>query len=177
MAENLARDQQYQYRATASLVLEQDRSGAPDRNKEPSGEPVSLWGIYDPRKMGDRAERAHPTDELDRFNKKAQKKADLERSSSTTKAQKTKNKISAKERITTGFGVNSVLDAVDDFEGLTYRPRTRETKDAYTLILHFCSIELGDQVGFSTTTIIIIIIMIVYIIIIIMIVYIIIIRY
>jgi len=42
-----------------------------------------------------------------------------------------------------GFG--SVLAATEDFEGLTYRPTTKETRVVYELVLAFVHQFLGDQ--------------------------------
>ena len=42
-----------------------------------------------------------------------------------------------------GFG--SVLAATEDFEGLTYRPTTKETRTIYELVLSFVHQFLGDQ--------------------------------
>ena len=43
-----------------------------------------------------------------------------------------------------GYGYTNVLDATMDLEGETYRPRTKETKQTYELILAFLNQLLGD---------------------------------
>jgi pre-mRNA-splicing helicase BRR2 len=43
-----------------------------------------------------------------------------------------------------GYGYSNVLAATDDLEGEMYRPRTKETKATYELILSFLSSILGD---------------------------------
>lgn len=43
-----------------------------------------------------------------------------------------------------GYGYSSVLAATDDLEGEMYRPRTKETRATYELILSFLSAILGD---------------------------------
>lgn len=118
---------QYQYRNMASLVLKADRSSIPNRQQEPTGEPETLWGRYDPKTMGDRVQREQPTQELDRMKEAKQRSQGKQ--------------IKARDRV----GATSVLDAVNEFEGLMYRPRTRESKDTYALILNFLSLALGDQ--------------------------------
>ncbi|KAJ3086392.1 DEIH-box ATPase, partial [Quaeritorhiza haematococci] len=42
-----------------------------------------------------------------------------------------------------GYGRN-ILEATEDFEGLTYRPRTKETRQTYELIMSFVHQSLGD---------------------------------
>jgi pre-mRNA-splicing helicase BRR2 len=42
------------------------------------------------------------------------------------------------------YGFSSVLAATEDFEGLNYRPRTKETRAVYELILAFVHEFLGD---------------------------------
>ncbi|RKO87988.1 Sec63 Brl domain-containing protein, partial [Blyttiomyces helicus] len=49
-----------------------------------------------------------------------------------------------KDIIARGYGYNNILAATDDFEGETYRPRTKETRQTYELILSFLNQDLGD---------------------------------
>jgi pre-mRNA-splicing helicase BRR2 len=44
-----------------------------------------------------------------------------------------------------GFGYADIVEATQDVEGLTYRPRTAETREAYELILSAVHTALGDQ--------------------------------
>ncbi|KAF8491330.1 Sec63-domain-containing protein [Russula emetica] len=44
-----------------------------------------------------------------------------------------------------GFGYADILEATQDVEGLTYRPRTAETRDVYELILSTVHLAVGDQ--------------------------------
>ena len=114
MGDREARIHQFQLRPVSNLVIETDRSRLV-RN-EPTGEPETLRGKLDPKKMGDRAQRVQPTSLKDKMtqNRKSQDKK--------------------KERLP-GSGYSAIEASA--FEGLQYRPRTRETRDAYELILSF----------------------------------------
>ncbi|KAL1920366.1 uncharacterized protein VTP21DRAFT_743 [Calcarisporiella thermophila] len=120
MAENIAQKNQYQYTANSNLVLQADRSELPRRDHEPSGEPDTLWGRIDPREMGSRAMR-------EKIEKKP-KKPDAERK---------RRKREGAGSLRRGYDYSSVLAATQDIEGLIYRPRTKETREAYDLILAF----------------------------------------
>ncbi|KAG0180469.1 DEIH-box ATPase [Apophysomyces sp. BC1034] len=136
MAENIAKANQYQYAANSSLVLQADRSGLPRRDQEPTGEPETLWGRINPREFGARAEREAPKD-IEEKKKKAAERAE----------QLAEKKLRKKEEsaINKAYGHSSVLSATEDFEGLNYRPRTKETREAYEHILSFVYDHLGDQ--------------------------------
>lgn len=136
MAENIAKQNQYQYAANSSLVLQADRSGLPRRDQEPTGEPETLWGKIDPKAFGSRAEREVPKDIAEKKKKAA------ERSEEQQERRRRKKEESA---ISRAYGHSSVLSATDDFEGLNYRPRTKETREAYEHILSFVYDHLGDQ--------------------------------
>ncbi|KAN0134228.1 Sec63 Brl domain containing protein [Lactarius tabidus] len=122
----------YNYGAISSLVLTADRSALPRRDKEPDGAPTSLSGRIDPREMGSRVQRAVPKD-LDKKKKKAADKQD-----SSERAAKRRQEAA-------GFGYTDILEATQDVEGLTYRPRTAETREVYELILSTVHLALGDQ--------------------------------
>ncbi|KAF7323081.1 hypothetical protein HMN09_00088200 [Mycena chlorophos] len=123
----------YNYGAISSLVLTADRSALPRRDKEPDGAPTSLVGRINPRDMGSHARREAPKD-LDKKKKKA-----LDRQDASEK-QQAKRKTEA-----TGFGYTDIIEATQDVEGLTYRPRTAETRETYELILSSVHSSLGDQ--------------------------------
>lgn len=123
----------YNYGAISSLVLTTDRSALPRRDKEPDGAPTSLAGRIEPKDMGSRVQRQVPKD-LDKKKKKASEKAD----SSEKAALKRKADYS-------GFGYADIIEATQDVEGLTYRPRTAETREVYELILSAVHTALGDQ--------------------------------
>ncbi|PCH44659.1 Sec63-domain-containing protein [Wolfiporia cocos MD-104 SS10] len=122
----------YNYAAISSLVLTADRSALPRRDKEPDGAPTSLAGRIDPREMGSRVQRETPKD-LEKKKKKATDKQD-------TSERQPKRKAEA-----TGFGYMDIIEATQDVEGLTYRPRTAETREVYELILSSVHQSLGDQ--------------------------------
>ncbi|KAI0765441.1 Sec63-domain-containing protein [Fomes fomentarius] len=123
----------YNYAAISSLVLTADRSALPRRDKEPDGAPTSLVGRIDPREMGSRVQREAPKD-LDKKKKKAAEKQDAAERPAKRKAADV-----------TGFGYTDVIEATEDVEGLTYRPRTAETREVYELILASVHQALGDQ--------------------------------
>ncbi|EGO30085.1 putative RNA helicase [Serpula lacrymans var. lacrymans S7.9] len=122
----------YNYGAISSLVLTADRSVLPRRDKEPDGAPTSLAGRIDPREMGSRVLRQAPKD----VDKKKKKAADR---------QETGEKQASKRKAETGFGYMDIIEATADVEGLTYRPRTAETREVYQLMLVAVHQSLGDQ--------------------------------
>ncbi|KAJ7709781.1 Sec63 Brl domain-containing protein [Mycena rosella] len=122
----------YNYGAISSLVLTADRSALPRRDKEPDGAPTSLAGRIDPREMGSRVVREAPKD----LDKKKKKASDLKDPS---------EKQAMKRKAETSFGYTDILEATQDVEGLTYRPRTAETREVYELILSSVHTSLGDQ--------------------------------
>jgi pre-mRNA-splicing helicase BRR2 len=122
----------YNYGAISSLVLTADRSTLPRRDKEPDGAPTTLSGRIDPREMGSRVQRAAPKD-LDKKKKKAADKQDPS------------ERTAKRKQEAAGFGYTDILEATQDVEGLTYRPRTAETREVYELILSTVHLGLGDQ--------------------------------
>lgn len=122
---------QYNYGNISSLVLTADRSALPRRDKEPDGAPTSLAGRIDPREMGSRVVRQAPKD----LEKKKKKVTDP--SEKQPAKRKTEN--------AGGFGYTDIIAATEDVEGLTYRPRTAETREVYELILSSVHSALGDQ--------------------------------
>ncbi|KAF7797360.1 hypothetical protein EIP86_008555 [Pleurotus ostreatoroseus] len=122
----------YNYAAISSLVLTADRSALPRRDKEPDGAPTSLVGRIDPKEMGSRVQREVPKD-LEKKKKKAADKSDVEKAPKRRAAE------------TTGFGYTDIIEATQEVEGLTYRPRTAETREVYELILSSVHQALGDQ--------------------------------
>ncbi|KIK97275.1 hypothetical protein PAXRUDRAFT_825079 [Paxillus rubicundulus Ve08.2h10] len=125
----------YNYGAISSLVLTADRSALPRRDKEPDGAPTSLVGRIDPKEMGSRVQRAAPKD----IEKKKKKAGDAGKHEALEKAAATKR------RVETGFGFADIIDATQDVEGLSYRPRTAETREVYELMLSAVHQTLGDQ--------------------------------
>ena len=125
----------YNYGAISSLVLTADRSALPRRDKEPDGAPTSLSGRIDPKEMGSRVQRAAPKD----IEKKKKKAGDAGRQDALEKAASTKRRTEA------GFGFADIIEATQDVEGLTYRPRTAETREVYEFMLSAVHQTLGDQ--------------------------------
>ncbi|KAJ6502434.1 putative RNA helicase [Mycena sanguinolenta] len=123
----------YNYGAISSLVLTADRSALPRRDKEPDGAPTSLAGRIDPRDMGSRVVREAPKD-LEKKKKKASDRQD------PSEKQVMKRKAEA-----SGFGYTDIIEATQDVEGLSYRPRTAETREVYELILSSVYTSLGGQ--------------------------------
>ncbi|KAF7363545.1 U5 small nuclear ribonucleoprotein helicase [Mycena sanguinolenta] len=123
----------YNYGAISSLVLTADRSALPRRDKEPDGAPTSLAGRIDPRDMGSRVVREAPKD-LEKKKKKASDRQD------PSEKQVMKRKTEA-----SGFGYTDIIEATQDVEGLSYRPRTAETREVYELILSSVYTSLGGQ--------------------------------
>ncbi|KAF9003722.1 Sec63-domain-containing protein [Hymenopellis radicata] len=124
---------QYNYGNISSLVLTADRSVLPRRDKEPDGAPTSLAGRIDPREMGSRVVREAPKDVQKKKKRAADRQDPAEKAAPKRKAE------------TGGFGYSDILEATQDVEGLTYRPRTAETREAYQLILSTVHTVLGDQ--------------------------------
>ena len=124
----------YNYGAIASLVLTPDRSTLPRGDKEPDGAPTSLAGRIDAKQMGSRVQRQAPKD-LDKKKKKA------------TEGREVSDRQPSKRRVAeTSFGYTDIIEATQEVEGLTYRPRTAETREVYEMILSSVHGALGDQV-------------------------------
>ena len=95
-----------------------------------------LAGRIDPREMGARVQREPPKD-IDKKKKKASERQEgAERPASKRKA---------------GFGYADIIEATQDvrqlrmLKGLTYRPRTAESREVYELILSSVHQALDDQ--------------------------------
>eukprot|EP00124_Ichthyophonus_hoferi_P001685 Ihof_evm4s95 gene=Ihof_evmTU4s95 len=126
MADERARMSQYEYKANSNLVLQADRSLISRVNRdEPTGEVMSLRDKLVGIKMGERAERARPPEMAERKAKRQKK--DMKR-------EELKNKMKTTSLMTD-----------DLFAGLAYRPKTRETRQIYELVLSFIQSLLGDQ--------------------------------
>lgn len=123
----------YNYGAISSLVLTADRSAIPRRDQEPDGAPTSLAGRIKAGDMGSRVQKQAPKD----LTKKKKQAADRQEASEKQAKRKTET--------TAGFGYTDIIEATQDVEGLTYRPRTTETRETYELILSAVHQALGDQ--------------------------------
>jgi pre-mRNA-splicing helicase BRR2 len=131
---------QYKYSAMSNLVLQADRRFVSRRTDEATGDPESLAGRLSIRDMGSRvALEAAPK------TKKTGAMPDVERGRITEgedilNDQRRKAKASASAA--RSGGILSGADAL--IEGLVYRPRTQQTRDAFNLILTIVSENLGD---------------------------------
>lgn len=129
----------YQYSAISSLVTQTDRRFLNKTENEGSGEAESLVGRIDPKAMGSRAGREQIKD-LDRKKKKA---VDDEEG----KLKKPKKAGGVVTSVGIGGGYANVLQATAELEGLTYTPKTAETREFYELILNIVATAIGDQSG------------------------------
>src|SRR4051812_21609093 len=139
MADRAAKDRQYQYTANSNLVLQANRHEYTRRDQEPTGEPESLWGRLNIKEMGSRALKEKPK-ELQAKKSRAKEKS----RKAEEREEKRRQKREEKE-LSRAYGYSSVLAATEDFEGLNYRPRTKETRATYELLLSFVAERLGDQ--------------------------------
>lgn len=124
-AEDFARFKQYDYKANSNLVLTAEQRTSAGR--EPDGSAETLWGKMKGR-MGDRVTRERPEGLAGKKPKK--REAGGEEGFDMPKRKKG-----------AGGGV-SVLDI--DTAGL-YRPRTKETREAYEALLSVIQGQFGDQ--------------------------------
>ena len=157
-AERAARFRQYEYKANASLVLQADKTER--RAHEPSGMPESLWGRIDAKAFGDRAR--HRDDDDDGRKKKTKKTNDNDDAKSSKKGKKKKkNHLNAetgddaleafggtfgkkRKRGSTEMKKKDVLSAEMNFN-VGYKPKTRETKAAYEVLLKSMTEQFGEQ--------------------------------
>lgn len=128
----------YQYSAISSLVTQTDRRFLNRSENEGSGEAETLAGRIDPKAMGSRAGREQIKD-LDRKKKKA--------TDDDEGKLKRPKKTGAVASVGIGGGYSDVLQATAELEGLSYTPKTSETREMYELILNIVATALGDQSG------------------------------
>eukprot|EP00039_Didymoeca_costata_P018603 m.334150 g.334150 ORF g.334150 m.334150 type:complete len:2153 (-) comp17301_c0_seq1:1767-8225(-) len=130
MAEQVAQQAQYEYRANSNLVLQADRSlidnGASYRN-EATGEVVSLADKLTGTKMGDKAKRVAPSNLSERKARRAEREA--------------KEEERRAKQAKLGGGVLQEATNV----GLRYVPKTRDTTRIYELLLSFITECIGSQ--------------------------------
>lgn len=157
-AEAFARFKQYEYRANSSLVLTTD--SRPRDAGGPTGEPETLWGRINPKGFGDRATygKAKETEEekvaklAKRQDKRARDRAkgaagEDEEGALDFMGGEGKKRKKSRSGAAVGRGIGrgaeeSVLSLVDDG---TYRPKTKETRAAYELLLSLIQQQFGDQ--------------------------------
>uniref|UniRef100_A0A8C5MLF8 U5 small nuclear ribonucleoprotein 200 kDa helicase n=1 Tax=Leptobrachium leishanense TaxID=445787 RepID=A0A8C5MLF8_9ANUR len=127
MADVTARSLQYEYKANSNLVLQADRSLIDrTRRDEPTGEVLSLVGKLEGSRMGDKAQRTKPQMQEERRAKR--KKRDEDRHDI--------NKMK---------GFTLLSEGIDEMVGIIYKPKTKETRETYEVLLSFIQAALGDQ--------------------------------
>ena len=128
MAEEFARNRQYEYRANSNLVLEADRETR-RRTDEPTGEVESLWGKIGTQKMGDKVGRNVAPD--------------LEEKAKRAKASREKRQRGDAEELTRGKRKRRSGARGDEVSG-GYQPKTKEARGAYEAILAGVRGAMGD---------------------------------
>ncbi|KTF86557.1 hypothetical protein cypCar_00008141 [Cyprinus carpio] len=128
MADVTARSLQYEYKANSNLVLQADRSLIDrTRRDEPTGEVLSLVGKLQGTKMGDRSQRTKPQMLEERRAKRGQRDED-------------------RYDINKMRGLTLLSEGIDEMVGIVYKPKTKETRETYEILLSFIQAALGDQV-------------------------------
>uniref|UniRef100_A0A671XUH0 U5 small nuclear ribonucleoprotein 200 kDa helicase n=1 Tax=Sparus aurata TaxID=8175 RepID=A0A671XUH0_SPAAU len=127
MADVTARSLQYEYKANSNLVLQADRSLIDrTRRDEPTGEVLSLVGKLDGTKMGDKAQRTKPQKLEERRDKRRKRDED-------------------RHDINKMKGFTLLSEGIDEMVGIVYKPKTKETRETYEVLLSFIHAALGDQ--------------------------------
>ncbi|XP_055517961.1 U5 small nuclear ribonucleoprotein 200 kDa helicase [Leucoraja erinacea] len=127
MADVTARSLQYEYKANSNLVLQADRSLIDrTRRDEPTGEVLSLVGKLEGSRMGDKAQRTKP--QLQEERRAKRRKRDEDRHDM--------NKMK---------GYTLLSEGIDEMVGIVYKPKTKETRETYEVLLSFIQAALGDQ--------------------------------
>ncbi|TRZ02195.1 hypothetical protein DNTS_030428 [Danionella cerebrum] len=127
MADVTARSLQYEYKANSNLVLQADRSLIDrTRRDEPTGEVLSLVGKLEGTKMGDRSQRTKPQKLEERRAKRGKRDED-------------------RHDINKMKGLTLLSEGIDEMVGIVYKPKTKETRETYEILLSFIQAALGDQ--------------------------------
>uniref|UniRef100_A0A452QWK1 Uncharacterized protein n=1 Tax=Ursus americanus TaxID=9643 RepID=A0A452QWK1_URSAM len=128
MADVTARSLQYEYKANSNLVLQADRSLIDrTRRDEPTGEVLSLVGKLEGTRMGDKAQRTKPQMQEERRAKRRKRDED-------------------RHDINKMKGYTLLSEGIDEMVGIIYKPKTKETRETYEVLLSFIQAALGDQV-------------------------------
>eukprot|EP00466_Bigelowiella_natans_P005264 jgi/Bigna1/53194/estExt_Genewise1Plus.C_160133 len=119
----------------SNLVLQLERGKRP-RDSEPTGEVTTLRDRFSTKelltKMGDKINRGRPDELQERLKKRQKKKKDLEQGVGAASRAKARQ-IDASMNV-----LNAQVDAF-------YRPQTRDTKQAYEMLLNLIQKEMGDK--------------------------------
>ncbi|KAM9313363.1 U5 small nuclear ribonucleoprotein 200 kDa helicase [Gastrophryne carolinensis] len=127
MADVTARSLQYEYKANSNLVLQADRSLIDrTRRDEPTGEVLSLVGKLEGTRMGDKAQKTKPAMQEERRAKRRKRDED-------------------RHDINKMKGFTLLSEGIDEMVGIIYKPKTKETRETYEVLLSFIQAALGDQ--------------------------------
>ncbi|XP_040201868.1 U5 small nuclear ribonucleoprotein 200 kDa helicase [Rana temporaria] len=127
MADVTARSLQYEYKANSNLVLQADRSLIDrTRRDEPTGEVLSLVGKLEGSRMGDKAQKTKPQMQEERRAKRRKRDED-------------------RHDINKMKGFTLLSEGIDEMVGIIYKPKTKETRETYEVLLSFIQAALGDQ--------------------------------
>lgn len=138
MAQEVLRSKLYEYAANSNLVLQADREGL-IRGEEGKGEVETLHGKLDTIRMGDRL-RSNAKPELNEKIQQAKAKRQRENVEETgAQKKRTGNSVFVAAK-----GA-SILSQIEDMDASSYRPKTRETREAYEEILREMQVLIGDQ--------------------------------
>ncbi|NWZ28707.1 U520 helicase, partial [Asarcornis scutulata] len=112
----------------SNLVLQADRSLIDrTRRDEPTGEVLSLVGKLEGTRMGDKAQRTKPQMQEERRAKRRKRDED-------------------RHDINKMKGYTLLSEGIDEMVGIIYKPKTKETRETYEVLLSFIQAALGDQV-------------------------------
>ncbi|NXN58209.1 U520 helicase, partial [Rynchops niger] len=116
----------------SNLVLQADRSLIDrTRRDEPTGEVLSLVGKLEGTRMGDKAQRTKPQMQEERRAKRRKRDED-------------------RHDINKMKGYTLLSEGIDEMVGIIYKPKTKETRETYEVLLSFIQAALGDQVRMGT---------------------------
>jgi pre-mRNA-splicing helicase BRR2 len=140
MAEDAARNRQYEYRANSNLVLTADRDKRRDAS-EPTGEVESLHGRISYR-MGDKTiQEGTKAPELEEKMKKAAAKRDRE----AKEARTSEKEQAKKQKVFVAARGSSIMTETDELDSINYRPKTKESAISYEGIMSIVQQSIGDQ--------------------------------
>uniref|UniRef100_A0A8C3QLE2 RNA helicase n=1 Tax=Cyanoderma ruficeps TaxID=181631 RepID=A0A8C3QLE2_9PASS len=97
------------------------------RRDEPTGEVLSLVGKLEGTRMGDKAQRTKPQMQEERRAKRRKRDED-------------------RHDINKMKGYTLLSEGIDEMVGIIYKPKTKETRETYEVLLSFIQAALGDQV-------------------------------
>uniref|UniRef100_A0A803VWY3 U5 small nuclear ribonucleoprotein 200 kDa helicase n=1 Tax=Ficedula albicollis TaxID=59894 RepID=A0A803VWY3_FICAL len=100
--------------------------GRGTRRDEPTGEVLSLVGKLEGTRMGDKAQRTKPQMQEERRAKRRKRDED-------------------RHDINKMKGYTLLSEGIDEMVGIIYKPKTKETRETYEVLLSFIQAALGDQ--------------------------------